>query len=80
MVALKSAGYKPPVETKGREELDVPLKMERLKQWCLDVNQIQDKVHYDYVYVDEANFKNYRPRNFEGLINAFHQYKNITED
>ena len=29
------------VETKGQEDLDVPLKMERLRQWCEDVNRVQ---------------------------------------
>ena len=32
------------VETKGREDLDVPLKMARLKQWCEDVNAAQSNV------------------------------------
>ncbi len=32
------------VETKGQEELDVPLKMERLKQWCEDINRVQSEV------------------------------------
>ena len=26
------------VETKGQEDLDVPLKMQRLRQWCEDIN------------------------------------------
>jgi len=26
------------VETKGQEDLDAPLKIERLKQWCADIN------------------------------------------
>ena len=29
------------VETKGREELDVPMKMQRLRQWCEDINRAQ---------------------------------------
>jgi hypothetical protein len=29
------------VETKGREEIDVPQKMAHLKQWCVDVNAAQ---------------------------------------
>jgi len=32
------------VETKGREDLDVPLKMARLKQWCEDINRAQQAV------------------------------------
>ena len=41
------------VETKGLEDLDVPLKMERLKKWCEDINASQNKVYYDYVFVEE---------------------------
>ena len=33
------------VETKGLEDLDVPLKMKRLKQWCEDINKIQKEVN-----------------------------------
>ena len=29
------------IETKGQEDLDVPLKMERLKQWCEDINKVK---------------------------------------
>ncbi len=31
------------IETKGQEDLDVPLKMNRLKQWCKDINKSQKK-------------------------------------
>lgn len=63
------------VETKGREDLDVPLKMERLKQWCDDINRIQTDVQYDYVYVDEESFVKYRPTSFESLVKSFREYK-----
>ena len=45
------------IETKGREDLDVPLKMERLRQWCEDINRVQADVEYDFVYVDEESFE-----------------------
>jgi restriction endonuclease len=32
------------IETKGLEDLDVPLKMQRLKQWCDDINKAQRKL------------------------------------
>jgi len=32
------------VETKGREDLDVPLKMARLGQWCEDISRAQTHV------------------------------------
>ena len=45
------------VETKGQEDLDVPLKMARLRQWCEDINRVQTDVKYDFVYVDEESFR-----------------------
>ena len=38
------------VETKGLEEIDAPLKMERLKKWCADINQSQKIIHFDFVF------------------------------
>jgi len=63
------------VETKGLEGLDVPLKMERLKQWCADINKAQTKYKFDYVFVDEENFKKYKVGSFKELVNNFHLYK-----
>jgi type III restriction enzyme len=63
------------IETKGLEDLDVPLKTERLKQWCLDINKLQSPVHYDYVFVDEEGFNKYRPKNFAMLVANFREYK-----
>jgi type III restriction enzyme len=63
------------VETKGLEDLDVPLKMERLAQWCFDVNRIQKKVRFDFVFVDQDNFDKYPPKSFEDLVNNFRVYK-----
>jgi type III restriction enzyme len=63
------------VETKGREDLDVPLKMARLRQWCEDVNRVQTDVEYDFVYVDEESFEKYKPASFRQLLEAFKEYK-----
>jgi type III restriction enzyme len=63
------------VETKGQEDLDVPLKMERLRQWCEDINRVQSNVIYDFVYVDEESFKKYRPTSFRQLVDGFREYK-----
>jgi type III restriction enzyme len=63
------------VETKGLEDLDVPLKMERLRQWCEDINRIQSNVLYDFVYVDEASFEKYAPESFKQLLGGFVEYK-----
>lgn len=63
------------VETKGQEDLDVPLKMQRLRQWCEDVNAMQSDVEYDFVYVDEEGFKKYDPKSFAALLSGFREYK-----
>jgi type III restriction enzyme len=63
------------VETKGREDLDVPLKMARLRQWCEDVNRVQTVVDYDFVYVDEESFEKYKPTSFRQLLEGFKEYK-----
>jgi type III restriction enzyme len=63
------------VETKGLEDLDVPLKLARLKQWCMDVNSVQNAVKYDFVFVDEENFHQYKVDTFTQLINTFTEYK-----
>ena len=63
------------VETKGQEDLDVPRKMARLRQWCEDVNRVQADVKYDFVYVDEEGFEKYKPVSFRQLIDGFKEYK-----
>jgi hypothetical protein len=63
------------VETKGREELDLPLKMKRLRQWCDDINSAQAQVKYGFVYVDEESFMIYRPTSFRQLVDSFTEYK-----
>ena len=63
------------VETKGQEDLDVPLKLERLRQWCEDINRVQTDVEYDFVYVDEESFEKYKPTSFRQLLGAFKEYK-----
>jgi type III restriction enzyme len=66
------------VETKGQEDLDVPLKMARLRQWCEDINGMQSDVRYDFLYVDEEGFKKYEPRSFADLLASFGEYKEKT--
>lgn len=63
------------VETKGEADLDVPLKMERLKQWCEDVNRVQGEVTFDFVYVDQEGFERYRPSSFKEVADGFQEYK-----
>lgn len=64
------------VETKGLEDLDVPEKMKRLKQWCEDINRVQKDIQFDYVFVDEESFHKYKPTSFDGLMRSFREYKN----
>ena len=63
------------VETKGREDLDVPRKMQRLSQWCEDVNRATPDVTYDFVYVDQESFDVYRPETFQQLLDGFTEYR-----
>ena len=62
-------------ETKGREDLDVPLKMQRLSQWGKDVNSTPLDVDYDFVYVDQESFDVYGPETFQQLLDGFTEYK-----
>ena len=62
------------IETKGLEDLDVPQKIARLKQWCEDVNQVSD-IKFDFIFVDEEKFKKYRPASFAGLARSFDKYQ-----
>jgi type III restriction enzyme len=62
-------------ETKGLEDLDVPLKLARLKQWCEDINHVQPDVVHDFVFVGQEEFEKYRPKNLSDIINAFLNYK-----
>ena len=63
------------IETKGQEDLDVPLKTARLKQWCEDINRVQSDVTYDFVFVDEESFNKYSPKSFTEIVASFRQYK-----
>ena len=63
------------VETKGQQNLDVPHKMARLKQWCADVNEIQDDIEYDFILVDDTSFNKYCTQLFSTLVASFRAYK-----
>ena len=63
------------VETKGQEDLDVPLKTQRLRQWCEDINATQSDVTYDFVYVDLESFEKYTPKSFADVLMGFREYK-----
>ena len=63
------------VETKGQEDLDVPPKIQRLRQWCEDINRAHHDKKYDFVYVDQESFEKYHPKSFRQLVDAFKEYK-----
>jgi type III restriction enzyme len=63
------------VETKGLEDLDVPPKMARLRQWCEDINKVQSDVIYDFVFVGMEEFEKHRPKDFSELMSGFTEYK-----
>lgn len=63
------------IETKGLEDLDVPLKIKRLDTWCNDINMLQSQVKFDWIFVDEKSFKEYNPKNFSELVSSFSKYK-----
>ena len=63
------------VETKGLEDLNVPPKMQRLRQWCDDINALSSEAKYDYIFVDEENFDKYKPKSFTDLVSQFREYK-----
>jgi len=75
-IVKKNGGEIVIVETKGQADLDVSLKMPRLKLRCDDMNHVQQLISYDFVYVDESNFGWYRPDSFSALMQSFIDYRN----
>ena len=66
------------VETKGREELDLPQKMARLAQWCADATQasaIDGGPAYRFVYVDQEGFTRTQPSTFADLHASFRDFQ-----
>ena len=63
------------VETKGLVDVDVPHKMQRLAQWVEDVNSLQSRQRFDFVFVDEDEFESYRPKSLASLLVGFLEYK-----
>lgn len=66
------------VETKGREELDLPRKMARLAQWCEDASaasRAQGGPTYRFVYVDQDGFDRHVPGSLAELATMFREYQ-----
>lgn len=61
------------VETKGREDLDDVEKIERLKQWCEDVNKQQRNATYHMLYIKQEDWDKLgqKPRGFDEVVRAF---------
>ncbi|MFH1776102.1 MAG: DEAD/DEAH box helicase family protein [Candidatus Omnitrophota bacterium] len=59
------------VETKGREDLDDPLKITRLIQWCDDANSRQKKILYKTLYVKQEDWDKYKPKSWSDTIKLF---------
>jgi hypothetical protein len=83
--SLKNGPLREEIEAQGVLKLiyidppfDVPLKMRRLRQWCEDINRLQDDVRYDYVFVDKVSFEKYKPASFKQLMENFREYKEET--
>jgi type III restriction enzyme len=66
------------VETKGREELDLPRKMKRLRQWCEDATAAskgEGGPVFRFVYVDQESYDRDPPRSFASLATSFTEYQ-----
>ncbi len=65
------------VETKGNPDLDVPLKMARLIEWIKDINSLNKKEIFDYLYVSQEEFDLYAKdiRNFDDILKVCKGYK-----
>ncbi len=78
-IVRDSAGTVWIVETKGREELELPGKMARLKQWCADATAaaaVDGGPTFRFVYVDQAGFEKHAPRTMADLAASFTEYQN----
>ena len=66
------------IETKGREELDLPQKMARLRQWCEDATEASQEdggIRYRFLYVDQEGFTRHTPRTLQALAASFTEYQ-----
>jgi type III restriction enzyme len=61
------------VETKGREDLDDVEKIQRLEQWCEDVNANQRNATYHMLYVKQEDWEKVgqKPHSFNEAVRSF---------
>lgn len=68
------------IETRGREELDLPRKMARLAQWCEDASlasAAQGGPAYRFAYVDQQRFGRHPPASLTELMTMFREYQPV---
>jgi len=58
------------VETKGNADLDVPLKWERLVDWCKDASD-ETELNIKPLYILQEEWDKYRPKDFSQLCSLF---------
>jgi type III restriction enzyme len=67
------------IETKGREELELPQKMARLRQWCEDATAAEaadgNSPRYDFLFVGQTSFVTHQPKTLAELAASFTEYK-----
>lgn len=66
------------IETKGREDVDDPRKMARLRQWCQDATKASkeaDGPAYRFLFVDELGFHKHNPKTLAALAASFTKYQ-----
>ena len=63
------------VETKGQEDVDVALKLARMKAWCDDVNATEGAGKFRFVYVDQDSFEKYKPKLFGDVMKGFTKFQ-----
>jgi len=77
-VARDSSGTVWIIETKGREELDLPQKMARLRQWCADATEAsvsEGGPAFRFLYVDQKSFEQHKPTTLAALASSFIEYQ-----
>jgi type III restriction enzyme len=55
-------------ETKGLTDIDVPIKMKRLKAWCEDINSEQSETKFDFIFVPEKEFDDLLSSYVDGIM------------
>jgi type III restriction enzyme len=66
------------IETKGQEEIDLPKKMARLKQYCEDATEAsvaEGGPMYRFIYVDQKSFEKHTPTTLAALASGFTEYQ-----